>query len=134
MAGHVYRVNTGCRVDTCSNNLCSVRRDKITLQTVNTEFVPITTSFSMNRYEYFFSPRVQYKDEHNHVETLSRVQCSKQRLSTWTHARYSLIDKYSTTALSRIQRNTVHRNGAEIHIYQTSMPTLIHPYESSLDA
>jgi len=30
--------------------------------------------------------------QQNHVETLSRVPC-KQRLSTWTHARYALVEK-----------------------------------------
>ena len=39
-----------------------------------------------NSYEYLLSPRVQYKNKQNHVETLLRVPC-KQRQSTLSHAR-----------------------------------------------
>ena len=59
--------------------------DDHTLQTVNTEFGEKTTS----RFSYL---PVQCKHKQNHMETLSRVPC-KQRLPTWTHARYSLVEK-----------------------------------------
>ena len=60
--------------------------------TLQTEFETTTSRFSRIVTDTYFLPRIQYKHYQNHMETLSRVPC-KQRLYTWTHGCYSLVEK-----------------------------------------
>ena len=52
----------------------------------------------------FYPTRIQYKHKQNHVETLSRVPC-KQKLSTQSHARYSLVEKMPCCGTYLVSQN-----------------------------
>ena len=72
---------------TCFNISVEFVEVKCALHSENTEFEKNDVYvYKKNRYEYLFSPRIQYKQKQNQVDTVSRVLC-KQRLSTWTYAR-----------------------------------------------
>ena len=85
MVSHVYRVNTGYRLDICCNISAQFVEIKCaehdhTFQTVNTEFETTTSRFSKMVTNTCF----------HHVYNINTRTCPRV---TWTHARYSLVEK-----------------------------------------
>ena len=76
MVGHVYRVNTGYRVDACytiSVQFVEIRREKhdhtSQTYTVNTEFETATSIVLAKLLRMLVFTTCQYRHEQNHVET-----------------------------------------------------------------